>query len=144
MLQIVALKAEHMLAVPLQSAQGWEVASVTPDAVHKVVGACGVGATALLDGTPIACAGIVPLHAAHGQAWALFSDVALAHFKTIHRVIRAVLDASRWRRVDMHVDCQHVKARQWAERLGFVCEGRMRCVTPDGRDCWLYARIKGE
>jgi len=67
---------------------------------------------------------------------------ALAQFKTIHRVVLAVLVAAPWRRIEMAVDCEHASAYRWAQRLGFACEGRMRAYTPDGRDSFLFARIK--
>jgi len=141
-MQIVTLTPEHLLSVPLQTAQGWAGAFMTPDMAREIVASAAVGAAAVLDGRTIACAGLVELHPARAQAWAMFSTEALARFKTIHRVIRVALNAARWRRVEMYVDCQHRAAQVWAHRLGFACEGRLRAVTPDGRDCYLYARIK--
>ncbi|KAG1253392.1 hypothetical protein G6F68_011358 [Rhizopus microsporus] len=90
----------------------------------------------------IACAGIVQAHEQRGMAWAMFSERALRQFKLIHRVVRAVLNGAKWRRIEMTVDANHAAAIAWAERLGFEREGLMRAVTPDGRDCFLYAKVK--
>jgi RimJ/RimL family protein N-acetyltransferase len=76
------------------------------------------------------------------MAWAMFSEGALRQFKLIHRVVRAVLNGAKWRRIEMTVDANHAAAIAWAERLGFEREGLMRAVTPDGRDCFLYAKVK--
>jgi len=141
MLHIIALKPEHLLAVQMQPAQAWAAACMTPAMAREVAAGSVVGAAALRDGSVIACAGLVELHGERAQAWAMFADEALAHFKTIHRVVGAVLAASPWRRVEMYVDCQHEAACRWAARLGFDREGRLHAVTPDGRDCYLYARI---
>jgi len=141
-MQIVALTPEHLLRVPLQAAQGWAGAFMTPQLADEIVASAALGASAVENGRVIACAGLMQLHQERAQAWAMFSAQALARFKTLHRVIQATLNAARWRRVEMYVDCQHDKAQAWARRLGFECEGRLRSVTPDGRDCYLYARIK--
>jgi len=140
-MQIIALKPEHLLAVQMQPAQAWSAACMTPAMAQEVAAGSVVGATAVQGGCVIACAGLIELHPGRAQAWAMFACQALAHFKTIHRVVGAVLSASRWRRIEMYVDCQHEAACRWAARLGFDREGRLRAVTPDGRDCYLYARM---
>lgn len=115
---------------------------ITAEHAQQLANADGV-AWAALDGEDvIACAGIVQVHEQRGMAWAMFSERALCQFKLIHRVVRAVLEGTQWRRIEMTVDVRHSAAIQWAERLGFKREGLMRAVTPDGRDCFLYAKVK--
>jgi len=142
MLRIIALKAEHLLAVQMQPAQGHGQRYVTEAMAGELVEADGIGWAGEQDGRIIACAGILQMHEARGCAWAMFATDALAHFKTIHRVVLAVLAASPWQRIEMTVDTRHAAACRWAHRLGFAREGLMRAYTPDGRDCYLYARIK--
>jgi len=141
---IVALRPEHLLAVQMQAAQAHGQRYVTETMAHELVAGQGVGWSAQHEGQIIACAGILQMHEARGMAWAMFAQTALAHFKTIHRVVLAVLAAAPWRRIEMTVDARHESACRWAERLGFACEGLMRAYTPDGRDCYLYARINEE
>jgi len=145
-MHIVALQPSHLLDIELQSAQASGFAgrlALTPQQAADIVAASGVSAAAIDEDQVIACAGIVDLHGGRGHAWAMFSAQALVRFKTIHRVVLAVLNAAPWRRIEMAVDCEHVAACHWAQRLGFSCEGRMRAYTPDGRDSFLYARIRG-
>jgi len=141
-LKIIALKPEHLLAVQMQPEQAHGQKYVTFEVAQELITSPGVGWAAEYDGHVIACAGIVHIHDGRGHAWGMFSQAALAHFKTIHRVVREVVQSCPWRRVEITVDCHHLAARRWAERLGFECEGTMRAYTPDGRDCFLYARIR--
>lgn len=143
MIKFIALQPHHITAIQLQRAQAGTAGHMTAAHAKALVEAAGVGWAAVgpEDGV-IACAGIVEMHQHRGLAWAMFSDSALARFKIIHRVAVQVLSASPWRRVEMHVDCQHAAGCRWAERLGFRVEGVMQAVTPDGRDCFLYARVR--
>lgn len=142
-MKIVRMTVEHVLAVQLQPAQGYAVSMIDAEHARSLVDAPGVAWTALGgDGLPIACAGIVQTHEQRGIAWALLSAQALREFKLIHRVVRDVVNAAPWRRIEMTVDASHGRAVAWAERLGFVREGLMRAYTPDGRDCFLYAKVK--
>ncbi|MGE4334966.1 MAG: GNAT family N-acetyltransferase [Pigmentiphaga sp.] len=141
-MRIIALRPEHILAVQLQPAQDFAAGFVTAEQAQGIVAAPGIGWAAEVDGQVIACAGIVQMHDERGTAWAMLSADALRHFKTLHRVIGAVLDRAPWQRIEMTVDVRHDAGCRWAERLGFVQEGRMRAYTPDGRDCFLYARVK--
>lgn len=141
-MKIVRLIPDHILAVQLQPAQSYAHALVGPDNARDLAAAKGVAWSALDGQEVIACAGILEMHPERGMAWALLSDQALRQFKTIHRIVSQVIAASPWRRVEMTVDCRHSAAIAWAERLGFQREGQMRAYTPDGRDCFLYARVK--
>ena len=141
-MKIVQMTAEHVQVVQLQGAQAYAIPMVTAEHAQQLAVAEGV-AWAALDGEDvIACAGIVQAHEQRGLAWAMFSDRALRQFKLIHRVTRLVLAGARWRRIEMTVDVSHTAAIVWAERLGFEREGRMRALTLDGRDCFLYAKVK--
>lgn len=141
-MKIVALKPEHILAVQLQPAQDFAMPFVTERQAVDIAAARGIGWTAMDGDQVLACAGIVHVHDERGLAWSMISEGALRQFKTIHRVISRVVDSAPWRRVEMIVDCEHAAGRRWAERMGFEQEGRMRAYTPDGRDCFLYARVK--
>ncbi|WP_242683746.1 GNAT family acetyltransferase [Paenalcaligenes suwonensis] len=143
MIKIVALEVEHILAVQLQQAQAYAIPIVTAEHAHALVQANGVGWAALDDdGNATACAGIIEMHQQRGMAWALISEAALKQFKTLHRVISAVVRSAPWKRIEMTVDSQHTAGIAWAERLGFKREGLMTAYTPDGRDCFLYAKVK--
>ena len=141
-MKIVRLAPEHITAVQLQSAQGYAAPLINPEHAHQITDAKGIGWAAVSDDQVIACAGIIEMHPERGMAWAMLSDSALRQFRLIHRTVSAVVNAAPWRRIEMTVDAQHQEAISWAERLGFECEGLMRAYTPDGRDCFLYAKVK--
>ncbi|CAB3931644.1 GNAT family acetyltransferase [Achromobacter insolitus] len=141
-MKIVQMTAAHVQAVQLQDAQAYALPMVTAEHAQQLAAADGVAWAALDGDEVIACAGIVQAHEQRGMAWAMFSECALRQFKLIHRVARLVLAGAKWRRIEMTVDINHAAAIQWAERLGFEREGLMRAVTLDGRDCYLYAKVK--
>lgn len=141
-MKIVALTPDHIMAVQLQRAQAYAQPLVGAQHAQDLAAAKGVAWSALDGADVIACAGLIEMHAQRAVAWAMFSDAALRQFKTIHRVAAGVIMASPWRRIEMTVDAQHRAAITWAERLGFEREGLMAAYTPDGRDCFLYSRVK--
>jgi RimJ/RimL family protein N-acetyltransferase len=136
------MTAAHVQAVQLQEAQAFAMPMISAEHAQQLAAADGVAWAALDGDDVIACAGIVQAHEQRGMAWAMFSEGALRQFKLIHRVVRMVLHGAKWRRIEMTVDANHAAAIAWAERLGFEREGLMRAVTPDGRDCFLYAKVK--
>ena len=136
------LTPSHIMAINLQPAQQFALGLLTPEYASQIVEQRGVGWTAMHEGRPIACAGIVEAWEGRGLAWALFSEQALRHFTSIHRAARNVLADAPWRRIEMTVDATHEQGIRWAQRLGFEQEGLMRSYTRDGRDCYLFARLK--
>lgn len=141
-MKIIALQAAHILDVQLQPAQDFATPFVTQQQAIDIAASKGIGWSAEVDGQIIACAGIVHIHDERGVAWAMLSADALRHIKTLHRVIGRVVANAPWRRIEMTVEASHDAGCRWAERLGFQREGLMRAYTPDGRDCFLYARVK--
>lgn len=142
MIYLERLRPAHVTEIHLQPAQQLVQAVLSPEYAEQLVAQPGVAWAALLDGQTLACAGMTEVGPQRAIAWALFSEAALRHFGPIHRATRQILAEVPWRRVEMAVDAQHVAAIRWAERLGFAREGLMRAYTADGRDCFLYARVK--
>jgi hypothetical protein len=46
-----------------------------------------------------------------------------------------------YKRIETSVATDFEQGHRWAQMLGFKNEGTMRCFTPQGMDCDLYARI---
>jgi hypothetical protein len=99
--------------------------------------------TALLDGRPIACAGVVEVWSGRAYAWALLAEDAGPHMLAITRAIRCFLQRAPYRRIEMAVTVGFDAGRRWAEMLGFQLETptAMRNYLPNGKDAWLYARV---
>jgi len=98
--------------------------------------------TAMADGAPVACGGLVEVWTGRAYAWALLSESAGPHMLALTRAIRSGLAQSPFRRVEMAVDAGFDAGRRWAELLGFRLETPepMRAFLPNGRDAYLFAR----
>jgi len=117
-----------------------------PDKILDMYLKQGEGYTALLNGEPIAACGVMLTGTGMGSAWGLITDKArrmpiLLH-KNVSRVLRNIIARHELRRVDMIVDCENQAAIDWAERLGFEYEGRMKNFYADGRSAFFMARCE--
>ena len=141
MITIAAFQPEHLTALKLQATQATAQPLLTLEHGRQISAATGVAQTALLDGQPIACAGVMELWPGRAYAWAYLGEQAAGRFKAVHRAVVAVLASNRWRRVEMAVDVRDPGAKRWAYHLGFDFEGVARKWTTDGRDVEIWARV---
>lgn len=136
------LRPEHIVSVQLQPAQSRVAGVITLDYAEHLCTLRGVG-WAVTDGNiTMACGGIVEAWPNRAQSWALFSAEVLPRFRAVHRLVTNVLNDAPWRRIEMDVDAEHAAGIAWATRLGFQNEGLRRAYTADGRDVFLFARVK--
>lgn len=140
-MQIVPFKAEHLFALRLQPAQAAYLSEFTPTYAHALE-QVGGSFTALVDGQPIACAGLVEQWRGRALAWALLSQVGPHRFVRITRAVRRALELSSYTRIEAQVDAGFAEAITWAELLGFRAESVMAKFTPEGRDAFMYVRIR--
>lgn len=141
--EVVPFAAGHLAQLSLQPAQQVSLWADGDGAGYaEALAASGYAWTGLADGRPIACAGIVEQWRGRGLAWALLSTEAGGHFVRVTRAVQRALDLSPLRRIEMHVDCHFAAANRWAEMLGFQCESVMRSFNPEGRDAFMYVRIR--
>ena len=92
---------------------------------------------------PVAAAGITPMWDSRAFAWALITVDAGKHMRTLTRAVLRFLNGCPVRRIEAYVAPDFPAAIRWMQILGFSIEGRMRAFTPEGHDCFMYARIKG-
>lgn len=140
MIDVVPFKAEHIAAIRLQEAQAYLSDWVTyaqAEALEEQT-----SYTAMLDGVPVAAAGVIPQWQGRSLAWAFIGDVGPRKFLGIHRAVKHFLDGCYVKRLEMTVDCDFPAAHRWAKMLGFKMEApRMEAYNPNGGDCSLYARV---
>jgi hypothetical protein len=98
--------------------------------------------TGFQDGKAVGCAGLVELWPGRDCAWSLLSDCGPRAFFNIHCTVVRFLEARGTRRTEMSVDVDHSAGQRWAELLGFKKEGLMGSYSPDGRDAYLYAKVR--
>jgi hypothetical protein len=134
--KIIPFESHHTKLMTPQSAQAFEVDYAPLEA------AAGDAWTAVVDGLPVACAGLIEMWKDRAQAWALLSADAGPHMLPITRSIRFRLASSSFRRIEMAVDVDFEAGIRWAHMLGFEHECTARNYFPGGRTARLYARIK--
>ena len=143
-MQIVPNKPAHLLRVVPQGAQHG-VSGELDRETAKSLAYDGLAFTAVECGRVIGCAGIVPMWSGVGQAWAVLSDVALAHpialTRAVERALARIEAEQGFRRVQASVAENHTDGRRWLAWLGFELEGMMCNYGPQGSgDYWLYGR----
>ena len=143
MLSIVTFKPEHLAALRLQPWQAAAQHSMNEAHGRELAAQTGLAYTALDDGVPLACAGVIEIWRGRAYAWSYLSAGAFKQFKAVHRAVLEflVLAAERWPRIEMAIDVDHVAAKRWAFHLGFALEGVARKWTPEGRDAEIWARV---
>lgn len=141
MIEIVPFKPEHLVRLRLQATQATAQAQMTLEHGKQLAECPGIAKTALVDGEPIVCAGMIELFKGRAYAWSYIGETAARHWKTIHRAVMIALESARWHRVEMTIDVRNPDAKRWAHRLGFDFEGVMRKWTSDGRDVEMWARV---
>lgn len=140
-LEIVPFKADHLFDLRLQDAQEMFYAKFSPQ-YGRALEDAGGGWTALVDGRPIACAGLAEQWQGRALAWALLANDIRPHFVAVTRAVKRALDLSDYRRIEAQVDAEFGQGIRWAQMLGFEIEAKLRAFTPEGRDAFMYARIK--
>lgn len=135
---MVEFRPVHLARMRAQIAQRDELEH--PEAM---TGAFGYAWTALDDGEPMACAGVVEVWQGRAYAWALLSEHAGRHMLALTREIRFRLARLPFRRVEMAVDAGFDAGARWARMLGFRLETPepMRGYLPHGHDAFLFARV---
>jgi len=141
-MNIIPYKAEHLEAMMLQPAQENVRRYFGNPEYGRMLDFPGHAFTAMEGEKVIAMAGVLPRWEGRAEAWALLSGDLKRHFVRIHRAILRYLETSDIRRIETAVDANFKAGIVWAEMLGFKNEGLMPGYTPEGRDCYRFARVK--
>jgi len=142
MMEVVPFKAHHLTEIDLQCGQQYLSAFITPSQGHALE-AQEWSFTGVVNGIPLASAGVIPMWMGRGMCWAYLSDHARgSKFLAVHRAVKRFLEGVYVQRLEMTVDTDFEPGHRWAEMLGFEMEcAKMRAYRPDGGDCALYARV---
>lgn len=137
---------------PFESADIDVLYSWLPEALPGIARAQIIGSrawTGLVDGKPVAAAGVMTQWQGYGKAWftagnpAKREDVPLKVWLRLTQLIKDGIAGamSALDRLEIYVDARDEKAIRWAERLGFRKECLARKYLPDGADAWIYVII---
>lgn len=144
MITVIQFKMEHLKALNIQERQAHFRQYLNDDNLRSLEQAQGEAYT-IMDGDEVlAVAGVMQYGDGRGFAWSYLSDVIGNRMVGLTKAIKRFLTIADYRRIEMTVDCDFAQAHRWAKMLGFECEAeRMRRYSIDGRDCALYALVKG-
>jgi hypothetical protein len=141
---IVDFHPEHLRGLELandQEALMMAPVIAKPDYAEGLV-AAGPSFTAFAEERVIDCGGVFKQGEHRGIVWALMTPATRFYMTSITRAIMRWLAGCGIRRIEAAVDAEYEISQRWHELMGFKREGLMECYTPDGRDAYLYARIK--
>lgn len=139
---ITPYQPTHLDALMLQPAQEMARPLLADPEYRKALAVPGMAFSALDGDRVLCCAGLIQYWEGRAEAWALMGQDLKRDFLRIHYATRRFLDVCGFRRIEATVDPDFGCARAWIEALGFKYEGLMPGYTPDGRDCFRYARVK--
>lgn len=136
---IIPLEPDHILELTFQPGQ--HAIDQTRETAETLAG--GYRAmTAVHNGGPLACAGLIEVWAGRALAWAALDVRAGRVLTEITRRMREELDAAPFRRVEMYVYPGFAQAARWAFMLGFEFEAVMVAGAPTGEDLLVFRRLR--
>lgn len=145
MMYLVPYSGAHFAALgSLQAAQSDWTRTITPAVARGLETPYSM--TAMHNGVPVACGGILPIWDHRGYVWSFFSDRMTARlFYRAHTLTKRAIDSAPFKRIEAAVEVDFEAGHRWIKALGFICETPTtvaRHYLPNGADCLLYARIK--
>lgn len=92
----------------------------------------------------IGAAGVIPIFATRGVAWAILSEDASAHMLAIVRKARRVMSLLSYRRIEIAVRADFEEGNRFARLIGMDLETPepMRAHGAHGEDEYMYAMVK--
>lgn len=140
-MEIVPFKKEHLKRMVIQQRQQDLARLITDEVCASVEG---IESYTAIDGDEvIACAGAVQMDIGRALVWSYISANIKSRMIFVARAMKRFIAMSKYRRIEMHVDCEFKQAHRLAMMLGFEMEAeRMKSFTPDGRDSALYALVR--
>jgi RimJ/RimL family protein N-acetyltransferase len=139
---LIPFRASHIDEMRGFGGQTWAEAHFdsTDPRSFETLGPCWSGA---VGGEIIGSAGLIKVHDYRAIAWAMLSNEAPKHFKSIHKAAKAFFSDQPFKRVEAYIDEEFPAARRWIKALGFQLEKEhLRYFLPDGRSAALWARIR--
>jgi hypothetical protein len=140
---MVSLTEELLRRMPLSDVHAGLRARLGDPEYARGLCQSGCGCAMVENDQPVMIGGVVPVWPGRGLAWfAAAPDPLLAHWLRAARFTRSLLASLPQRRIETTISANYPEGCRWAEALGFDREGLMRGFGEDGKDFWLYARIK--
>lgn len=130
---LTRFKAEHLAAMDIQHAQRWALPLLSTAFARRLEDGCAY--TALVDGVPVAAAGLVYVSGT-AFAWAWLARTAGRHMLALHRTIQAALKVIP--EVYAYAASDFPQGCRWLALFGFQDTGERAQLA--GREHRLYVR----
>lgn len=144
MITVIEFKADHLKALNIQQRQAYFREYLTDENLKSLEDAPGDAYTVMDGDEVIAVAGVMSYGDGRGLAWSYLSNVIGNRMLPLTKAVKRFLSIANYRRIEMVVDCDFTQAHRWAKALGFTMEAeRMKAYGMTGKDCSLYAMVKG-
>jgi len=117
-------------------------------AILNIYLTCGEGFTLLVDGVPVAAAGVI-MSDGKGSTWGNITNGARALYpkalyKSVTQGLSGIIDRNKLRRVDVIIDPEERANVPWVKRLGFHYEGPMCDFYAVGKHAEYWARTQSK
>lgn len=140
-MEIVKFEKEHLAKVARQAVQ-MDMAPLIDDPSYAESLALQPHSFSAIDGDKVyACGGIIERWYGVAEAWMVIAGDMRGMFIPLHRGVSRFLDSCGYHRIEMSVAVGFDEGCRWAKMLGFNYEGKAVAYTPDGYDCYKYARV---
>lgn len=101
--------------------------------------------TALVDGVPVAAAGVIQHWRGTGTAWLLISEGARRNLKFVYRAVLhgliVIIQGHGFRRIEANVDAGLGAAHRLVQHIGFERESIMPKYGPSGETFFKYVLL---
>jgi hypothetical protein len=142
MIDLIPAHPSMLRLLDLQAAQANVGGAMDEQAIRGAM-AGGTAFAAVENGRILTIAGVFEIWQDRAVLWGLLSNSIGASMVPLHRCAVRGLAASRYRRIEAHVEAEHAEGHRWIRMLGFEQEGVMRQFW-NRRDYALYSRIRSE
>ena len=114
---------------------------LTPD-YAAALEAAGNGFSGWAGSEVIAAAGIIHFWPGRAQVWGVFSRLMPVYGALVHRHVLRYIQRHPVARLECVIDPAFPVSVEWAKRLGFRYESRMKKYGIHGQDMLMYVRLR--
>lgn len=135
MIKVVTTTPQHYVAIKPKDSHKSEIGQIK----------FSDGITVVYNEEPLAIFGGFLITPDVMQGWGIVSKEVnkypISFHRTMKDLIPYIMNKTPIRRLQISVRVDLDNGFKWANKLGFVCEGRMRNYGRDGSDYYLFARV---
>lgn len=140
-LRVNKLKAEDLVVLLDKKARSY-VGPVLTEAQIAALEASAHSYSLFIDEKITLCGGVMEYWTNRGEAWAVLDPECKPHFVAVTAAAKRFLNVCPVNRIEAAVDVDFKAGNRWVKSLGFQFEATCRKFLPDGRNAFLYSRVR--